>query len=124
MNDPQNLGLGELGQRVQAMSDPAPDSRLRPYHGTPPSAPVSNGHAGPSLESYEDLRNAAPQSTYQPPQAAYGHQPFQPTGPAPTTNSSSAPGHDPLAAWETVPLRSYAASPSTPPSQQQASLPS
>ena len=123
MNDPQNLGLGELGQRVQAMSDPAPDSRLRPYHGAPPSAPASNGHTSPSLESYEDLRNAPPQPGFQSSQAAYGHQPFQSTGPVSTTSSASAPGHDPLAAWETVPLRSYAASPSTLPPQQQASLP-
>jgi hypothetical protein len=120
MNDPQNLGLGELGQRVQAMSDPAPDSRLRPYHGAPPPAPASNGHTSPSLESYEDLRNAPPPSAYQPSPAAYGHQPYQASGPASTANSS---GHDPLSSWETVPLRSYAASPSTPPPQQQASLP-
>ena len=124
MNDPQNLGLGELGQRVQAMSDPAPDSRLRPYHGAPPAAPASNGHAVPSLESYEDLRNAPPQSAHQSSQAAYGHQTFQPTGPAPVANSSSAPGHDPLAAWDTAPLRAYAASPPAAPPPQQASLPS
>ena len=33
MSDPQNFGLGELGQRVQAMGDPAPEPRLRPYQG-------------------------------------------------------------------------------------------
>jgi hypothetical protein len=41
MSEPQNLGLGELGQRVQAMSDPVPDSRLRPYQGRPAASPVS-----------------------------------------------------------------------------------
>src|SRR5579862_8191399 len=45
MNDPQHLGLGELGQRMQAMSDPAPEPRLRPYQGTSqPSSQPSNGH--------------------------------------------------------------------------------
>ncbi len=33
MSDPQNFGLGELGQRVQALGDPAPEPRLRPYQG-------------------------------------------------------------------------------------------
>jgi len=51
MNDPQNLGLGELGQRVQALSDPAPDSRLRPYQGAPlPAGPASNGRPIPPYE--------------------------------------------------------------------------
>lgn len=51
MNDPQNLGLGELGQRVQAMSDPVTDSRLRPYQGAPlPVAPASNGRPIPPYE--------------------------------------------------------------------------
>jgi hypothetical protein len=45
MNDPQHLGLGELGQRMQAMSDPAPEPRLRPYQGpSQPSSQPSNGH--------------------------------------------------------------------------------
>ena len=51
MNDPQNLGLGELGQRVQAMSDPVTDSRLRPYQGAPlPVGPASNGRPIPPYE--------------------------------------------------------------------------
>ena len=51
MNDPQNLGLGELGQRVQAMSDPVTDSRLRPYQGASlPASPASNGRPIPPYE--------------------------------------------------------------------------
>ncbi|WP_263359979.1 hypothetical protein [Acidicapsa ligni] len=57
MSDPQNLGLGELGQRVQAMSDPAPDPRLRPYQGTPvPISPTPGSRVAPPYESFEDLR--------------------------------------------------------------------
>jgi hypothetical protein len=62
MNDPQNLDLGELGQRVQAMGDPAPDSRLRPYQGAPlPVGPASNSRPIPPYEplpreSLEDVR--------------------------------------------------------------------
>jgi hypothetical protein len=42
-SDPQNFGLGELGQRVQAMSDPVAEPRLRPYQGgTPPANPPRN----------------------------------------------------------------------------------
>jgi len=45
MSDPQHLGLGELGQRVQAMSDPAPEPRLRPYQGSSqPASAASNGN--------------------------------------------------------------------------------
>jgi hypothetical protein len=116
MNDPQNLGLGELGQRVQAMSDPVADSRLRPYQGAPlPGAPAANGHSGPSFasqsfESYEETRTTPPPEVHQS-QSAYVHQPFQPAG------------HEPLSPWETPPLRAYTAStaPATP--TPQASLP-
>jgi len=70
MSDPQNLGLGELGQRVQAMSDPVTEPRLRPYQGVPlPVGTASNGPGGPSAsntrtipsyEPLEDLRTAPP----------------------------------------------------------------
>src|SRR5579859_1443601 len=44
MSEPQHLGLGELGQRVQALSDPVSDPRLRPYQGAPlPVGPAANG---------------------------------------------------------------------------------
>jgi hypothetical protein len=117
MNDPQNLGLGELGQRIQAMSDPATDSRLRPYHGAAPAAPTSNGHSGPALESYEDLRTAPTQQAdvhqFQP---AYSHQPFQSVAPGRAAGSVlaagavSAPNHDPLSSRETLSLPAYAES--------------
>lgn len=126
MNDPQNLGLGELGQRVQAMSDPVADSRLRPYQGAPAAGPASNGHTGPALESYEDLRNAPPPAAAQQSQTAYSHQPFQPASPAPSSaaNPAPAPGQERLSAWESAPLPPYTpiSAPATP--RPQASLPS
>jgi hypothetical protein len=62
MSDPQNLGLGELGQRVQAMSDPVTEPRLRPYQGTPlPIGTASNGSSSP---------NARPSYPYEPKQDA------------------------------------------------------
>jgi hypothetical protein len=118
MNDPQNLGLGELGKRMQAMSDPAPDSRLRPYQSAqPPTISASNGHTGPALEPYEDLRNAPPPSP-----VPYPQQPV--LSPAPTPGSSvnlAAPSREPVSPWETVPTPASAPSPA-PPTQQQ-SLP-
>jgi hypothetical protein len=106
MNDPDNLGLGELGQRVQAMSDPAPDSRLRPYQGGPASAvPASNGHSAPSLEPYEEIRTAeirtapypqapasaspASASPVSASQNAYSQQQFR--APVPVSTSASGP---------------------------------
>ncbi len=82
MNDLQSLGLGELGQRVQAMGDPVADSRLRPYQGAPlPIGQASNGHPTPPYEPLpyeplpyeplEDLRSAPP---LPPPVAAPGKQ--------------------------------------------------
>lgn len=48
-NDPHNFGLGELGQRVQALGDPAPEPRLRPYQGgsTPSAVPAPEKPAPP-----------------------------------------------------------------------------
>jgi hypothetical protein len=85
MSDPQHFGLGELGQRVQAMSDPVPvpakppaassqtgtqspnpaappaDPRLRPYQGPPlPIGSLSGRGPLPSYEPREDLRTPAP----------------------------------------------------------------
>ena len=89
MKNPQNLGLGELGQRVPAMSAPVPDSRLRPYQG----AQAANGHSGPSFaspsfESDEESRTKQPAEVY-PPQAAH---PYQPTGPAPVSPEAPKSG--------------------------------
>jgi hypothetical protein len=82
MSDPQSLGLGELGQRVQAMSDPATDPRLRPYQGAPlpigagpngagsngTSSSASNGRPIPEYERAEEPR--ATQQTQPSPQPA------------------------------------------------------
>jgi hypothetical protein len=67
MSNPQHLGLGELGQRVQAMSDPVPDPRLRPYQAPPiPIGPASNGRPATSYEPLEKLRVTP--VAHQPPQ--------------------------------------------------------
>jgi hypothetical protein len=76
MSDPQIPGLGELGQRVQAMSDPAPEPRLRPYQGTPlpvgtsPNGNASNGRTIPAYEPREDFR-ATPTATHSAPASPY-----------------------------------------------------
>jgi hypothetical protein len=72
MNDSRNLGLDQLGRRVQAMADPVGDPYSRSssaqsppdpapkYQGSPlPIGPPSSRSA-PSYESFEDLRDAAP----------------------------------------------------------------
>src|SRR5579859_7341099 len=84
MNDPQHLGLGELGQRVQAMSEPAPEPRLRPYQGTSQATPPSsNGH--PSSAAFESSRPAA--------QAAspYAPSPYAPLAGSGYQSTSQAP---------------------------------
>jgi hypothetical protein len=117
MNDPQNLGLGELGKRMQAMSDPAPDSRLRPYQGAqPPTIPASNGYTGPSLEPYEDPRNTPPPSP-----APYSQQPFSPPGPTQGSSATTTtPLREQISPWETVPTPDHAPAP---PTQQQSPPP-
>jgi hypothetical protein len=56
MSDPQQYGLSELGQRMQALSDPAPEPRLRPYRGAPlpggsaAHGPAANGRPQPAEE--------------------------------------------------------------------------
>ena len=76
MSDPQSLGLGELGQRVQAMSDPPPDPRLRPYQGAPlpvgsavNGANSSNGRPIPAYERPEEQRIAPSPLQSAPPSA-------------------------------------------------------
>ena len=71
--DPQNSGLGELGQRLQAMSDPVQEPRPRTFQGAPlPIGPASNGGSSsglsgsPSSSSFssygplEDIRISPP----------------------------------------------------------------
>jgi hypothetical protein len=143
MNDPQNLGLGELGlgelgQRVQAMSDPIADSRLRPYQGAPaPIAPASNGRTIPPYEPLEDLRSApplapsvsAPSSAAAPTPAPYVSPQFQSantfpsqipnsaanpvsipvSNPAHSQSSGQIPASAPVYPWETVAAPAHAA---------------
>jgi len=53
-SDPIHPGLGELGQRLQALSDPAPEPpRLRPYQGSQPQQTTA-------APPYTDWRTAAP----------------------------------------------------------------
>ena len=97
MNDPKNLGLGELGQRVQALGDPAPDSRLRPYQGTTPPSSPANGRIIPPYEPAGDPRpTPGPAAATPTPAAApslinsqFASQPFTPASPPP--NPSTAP---------------------------------
>lgn len=102
MNEPQHLGLGELGQRVQALSDPAPDLHLRPYQGEPAATgSASNGRPGsaygsaPSLEPYADHQT----SSIQPPFP----EPYQPAPVASGVAQSKT--LDQSAAWEATPSR-------------------
>jgi hypothetical protein len=118
MNEQQNLGLGELGQRMQAMSDPVADSRLRPYHGGQPE----NGHSGPQIESYDDVRNSpAPYSGNPQSPNPYGHQPY------PGNTPASGSGREAPSSWETASPRPYSNAPSSgtdhPQAYRPASLP-
>src|ERR1700761_8925559 len=78
-NDPHNFGLGDLGQRVQALGDPAPEPRLRPYQGG--SAPA----AAPAAEK--------PAQPAPPPAAAFGAWPSAFTTPAPPEPFAEIPAY-------------------------------
>jgi hypothetical protein len=110
MGDPQNYGLSELGQRVQAMGDPAPEPRLRPYQGgTLPGGATANG-AGtrPSASSsesspWENERPLAPAAAGSSPYAPYpgsyatpitpaSPEPYPPLGPAATSFNGALNG--------------------------------
>ena len=120
MSDPQHFGLGELGQRMQAMSDPAPvpakppaassqtgtpganpaapsaDPRLRPYQGAPlPIGSLSSRGPLPSYEPREDLRtpppSAMPPTSVPPPPAASQFSPAAAPTPYPAASQPSAP---------------------------------
>ena len=96
MNDPQSLGLGELSQRVQAMSDPVADPHLRPYQGTQLSPnPASNGRPIPPYEPLEDLRSTpSPFAASASMPATYASPQFQPAGTFP--NSATSPLSNPV----------------------------
>jgi len=114
MNDSQQYGLSELGQRVQAMSDPAPEPRLRPYQGVP--QPTANGRAHSPVEAPP----APPSSPFETVNARPSANPFAPYGavppaaqPAPaepfqaataTSNNGHSAAGEATAAYSAVPL--------------------
>jgi hypothetical protein len=142
MSDPQNFGLGELGQRLQAMSDPAPEPRLRPYQGGSPSgnpATVSsngsnglnsssglNGSSARPIPSWEDEKPpASPYSSYS---SSYAPAPAAPYTPpavsAPSSNGYPHPQEAASAATASSTTGYAAAPPATPrPTSPQAALP-
>ena len=72
MTDPQHLGLGELGQRVQAMGEAVPEPpRLRPYQAPSlPNSPAANGRPSPApaVSGYTPLTGTqAPPAPQAPP---------------------------------------------------------
>jgi hypothetical protein len=93
MSDPQQYGLSELGQRVQAMSDPAPEPRLRPYQGTVPSS--ANGRPTPAAEPSTNGANpfAEVQVTDFRAAAAAASSPYS------HYTANAAPAPDPFAAF-------------------------
>ncbi len=61
MSDQQNFGLDELGQRVQAMGDPAAEPRLRPFPGAPlPIGSTASQRPASSYQGFEDVRMTPP----------------------------------------------------------------
>lgn len=107
-SDPHPPGLGELGQRLQALSDPAAEPpRLRPYQSSPPVAvPPPPAPAPPEPPAYTAWQPfaAAPQESFYPappqdqlPQSAAPHH-FPPLGatpsPAPAAPASPTPSSE------------------------------
>ncbi|HTJ31415.1 MAG TPA: hypothetical protein VL346_12990, partial [Acidobacteriaceae bacterium] len=60
---PIHPGLGELGQRLQALSDPAAEPpRLRPYQGSSqPAAPAAAPAERPAYSDWRPIPPAPPQ---------------------------------------------------------------
>jgi hypothetical protein len=92
MSDPQNHGLDELSQRLQAMAEAQSDPRLRPFQGAPLPIGPSGGRT-PAYGAFEDVRVSPPPPPppvnlpAPPPAPAYGAQ-----YPSPSTSyQASAP---------------------------------
>jgi len=130
MSDPQHFGLGELGQRVQAMSDPAAppksgpaepapsDPRLRPYQGAP--LPVGSPSSRGPLPTYEprsepqndprnDLRSGLPAAAAPAGQFSANATPFSPPPASPSKPPAAGP------AFNATPLRPFEPAPKSPP---------
>lgn len=123
MSDPQQFGLGELGQRVQAMSDPVPgpaktppapvpsqsaapasaDPRLRPYQGAPlPIGSLSSRGPLPSFEPREDLRTPLPNAAPPPAAARFSPSVAAASYPPPAAAASQPLPQSPLRPFEPV----------------------
>jgi hypothetical protein len=94
-NDPHNLGLDELGQRVQAMSGPVAEPRLRPYQGSstpaaPPTERPANERAANERPASERPAPTAAQSAYRPWTADYLQTPYS-QAPYSQSQAPSAP---------------------------------
>ena len=134
MSDPQNFGLGELGQRVQAMGNPAPEPRLRPYQGGGGTA-ASGSNTRPTppreipshdLQAWDNEKPiaSAPASSppypslpgsYAPPVIPASPEPYPPLGPAATSFNGTSNGSAASSATGTTPPG--------PSANQQAALP-
>lgn len=96
VNDPHNLGLDELGQRVQAMSEPVAEPRLRPYQGS--STPAAPPTERPANERPPIERPVPPatQSAYRPWTTDYLQTPYSQTqAPAAPESYSEQPYSEP-----------------------------
>jgi hypothetical protein len=109
MSDPQNFGLGELGQRVQAMGDPAPEPRLRPYQGGTGGTAANGSSTRPApsrdipsreIPPWENEKPIAPApassspypsfpGSYATPVIPASPEPYPPLGPATSFNGTS-----------------------------------
>ena len=112
MSDPQNFGLGELGQRVQAMGDPAPEPRLRPYQGGTQTGGANGSNTRPAapreipareVPSWENEKPIAPVPASSSPFSSYpgsyatpvipaSPEPYPPLGPAATSFNGTLNG--------------------------------
>jgi hypothetical protein len=110
MSDSQNFGLGELGQRVQALADPAPKPRLQPYQGSSSAGTAANGRPSPAPENREQPRITStplPGSVSGSPQNSTPVPPYTPVA-QPTTPSPA--GFPPFGARAASPTPSQAPS--------------
>jgi hypothetical protein len=112
MSDPQNFGLGELGQRVQAMGDPVPEPRLRPYQGgSQPGSVSGNGSSARTVPAWKEMKPdeavptvkpatpVPPYTSYYSTPTAYSTptipappEPYPPLGPAAVSSNGSSNG--------------------------------
>jgi len=112
MSDPQHFGLGELGQRVQAMSDPvAPskngaadptpsDPRLRPYQGAQLPAGSLSSPTAPPPSSWEQVTIPIQSGTEQTSTEASSRTPDTPPAPASQSSGNTMPTDPPKSGFQ------------------------